>query len=209
MFARGSWPNGRCVVHIWFYKETKLSKTKHAIIFPEIWKYLLICIYLWGHACVRRVGIKCAQIHPGNLGYKQSTEEFVRKKCSWSAKHLQESVLKQQLLTDQLKSNKIVYGLQPWCTKEFELVYCKSCLLRLKKGKWREKLMSKWKLRFTPNHTHLCWHDWEAGQLLNKSSWQIQVSSKCICPHQNLFICVWSTIMCTKTMVMGCIDVHS
>ena len=64
-------------------------------------------------------------------------------------------------------------GLQSWCTKAFSLGCFKTRLLQLKKGKWREKLLSKWELRFTPNHTHFCWPDREAKQLLNKLSWQI------------------------------------
>jgi len=81
-----------------------------------------------------------------------TTEQCVRK--MW-----EESVLKQQLLTDHLKSNVIVYGLQFRCTRAFALVgVCKSYLLQLKKGKWREKLLSKWELGFTPNHAHFYWN---------------------------------------------------
>lgn len=95
---------------------------------------------------------------------------------------------------------------------------CKDCNLGAPKnlhwaaarlfGWIRENVKMKAELRFTPYHTHFCWHDWEWKPLLKKLSWQIPNALQ-ICPCQNLFILVWGAILFTKTIVVGCIDVYS
>ena len=137
--------------------------------------------------------------------HQVQTEESVRKSCSWSAKDLQEGELKQQILTDQLKSK------QMWSCMGCNLVAPKDLHWAVEEGKVERKALVKVKAEIAPNHTHFCWPDWEAKQLLNKLSWQISASSNCFrnLSSSDLFICLWGTILFTKTIVIDCIDVYS